>query len=184
MPFLDDYLHFLSPLSFRKHWLIGFPDHKIRNSKNEIVAAPIKPLRLISLGNVHQSAKKKMKDGWRPILIFMQAELEQDLDDMPLPSIDEQFIKMTYDTAMAALQTKAPNLMSGKNEQKHQSWKVATWSRKIREEQLGPTQHRNIVVEPLSPAPVVHTAPRPPDLQPLPSQNNDTQVPSIPPVQV
>ncbi|KAL7448924.1 hypothetical protein ACHAWC_001038, partial [Mediolabrus comicus] len=127
-----------------KHWLIGFPDHKIRNNKNEIVAAPIKPLRLISLGNVHQSAKKKMKDGWRPILIFMQAELEQDLDDMPLPSIDEQFIKMTYDTAMAALQSKAPNLMSGKNEQKHQSWKVATWSRKIREEQLGPTQHRNI----------------------------------------
>lgn len=170
-----------------RHWLIGFPDHKIRNNKNEIIDAPIKPLRLVSLGTVHQSAKKKFKDGWRPILIFMQAEIEQDLDSMPVASIDDSFIKMTYDQALAALQSKAPNMMSGKNEQKHLTWKVATWSRKIREEQLGPTQgaqHRPVV--PLPPAPVVHIAPQAPVvpppapfLPPLPPDNN-TDVPIIP----
>jgi hypothetical protein len=169
-----------------RHWLIGFPDHKIRNNKNEIIDAPIKPLRLVSLGTVHQSAKKKFKDGWRPILIFMQAEIDQNLDSMPVASIDDSFIKMTYDQALSALQNKAPNMMSGKNEQKHQSWKVATWSRKIREEQLGPTQgaqHRPVV--PLPPAPVVHIVPQapvPPPAQFLPPlpPDNDTQAPIIP----
>jgi len=179
-----------------RHWLTGFPDHKIRNNKNEIIDAPIKPLRLVSLGNVHQSAKKKFKDGWRPILIFMQAEIDQDLDSVPVASIDDAFIKMTYDQAMSALHSKAPNMTSGKNEQKHLTWKVATWSRKIREEQLGPTQgaqHRPVI--PLPPAPVVHIVPQqapvppqapiPPPAQfapPLPVNNmqNNMQIPSIP----
>lgn len=166
-----------------RHWLVGFPDHKIRNNKNEIIDAPIKPLRLVSLSNVHQSAKKKFKDGWRPILIFLQAEIEQDLDSVPVAGIDDAFIKMTYDQAMSVMQSKAPNMISGKNEQKHLTWKVATWSRKIREEQLGPTQgaqHRPAV--PLPPAPVVHVAPQQapaPFVPPLPSENN-TEVPNIP----
>ncbi|KAL7496762.1 hypothetical protein ACHAWT_004909 [Skeletonema menzelii] len=174
-----------------RHWLTGFPDHKIRNNKNEIIDAPIKPLRLVSLGNVHQSAKKKFKDGWRPILIFMQTEIDQDLDSVPMASVDEAFIKMTYEQAMSALHRKAPSMTTGKNEQKHVTWKVATWSRKIREEQLGPTQgaqHRPVI--PLPPAPVVHVVPQapvprqaqvPPPAQfvpPIPT--NNMQLPSIP----
>ncbi len=174
-----------------RHWLIGFPDHKIRNNKDEIIDAPIKPLRLVTLGDVHQAAKKRFKDGWRPILIFMQTVIEQDLDSVPVASIDDAFIKMTYDQAMSALHSKAPNMTSGKNEQKHLTWKVATWSRKIREEQLGPTQgaqHRPVI--PLPPAPVVHVVPQapapprapvPPPAQyapPLPE--NNMQIPSIP----
>lgn len=167
-----------------RHWLIGFPDHKIRNNKNEVIDAPIKPLRLISLSNVHQSAKKKFKDGWRPILMFMQAEIEQDLETMHVASMDVPFIKMTYDHAMSALQSKAPNIMSGKNEQKHQTWKVATWSRKIREQQLGPTQrahHRNEV--PLPPAPVVHGAPQA-STAPSLLLDNAIQVPEIPDIKL
>ena len=174
-----------------RHWLTGFPDHKIRNNKNEIIDAPIKPLRLVSLGNVHQSAKKKFKDGWRPILIFMQTEIEQDLDSVPMASVDEAFIKMTYEQAISALHRKAPTMTTGKNEQKHLTWKVATWSRKIREEQLGPTQgaqHRPVL--PLPPAPVVHVVPQapvpreapvPPPAQFVPSiPTNNMQLPSLP----
>ena len=171
-----------------RHWLTGFPDHKIRNNKDEIISAPIKPLRLVSLSNVHQSAKKKFKDGWRPILMFMQTEIEQDLHAVATSNIDDSFIKMTYDEAMSALQRKAPNMTRGKNEQKHLTWKVATWSRKIREEQLGPTQgaqHRPAV--PLPQAPVVHVVPQapaipqpPPPFIPPPANNLQLQAPSIP----
>ena len=100
-------------------------------------------------------------------------------------NIDDAFIKMTYDQAMSALHSKAPNMTSGKNEQKHLTWKVATWSRKIREEQLGPTQgaqHRPVI--PLPPAPLVHDttqAPVPPPAQfvpPIPA--NNMQLPGLP----
>lgn len=169
-----------------RHWLKGFPEHKIRNTKDEIIVAPIKPLRLVLLGNVHQSAKKKFKDGWRPILLFMQAEIDQDLDSVPIASIDDEFIKMTYQQALSALHRKAPNMVTGKNESKYHTWKVATWSRKIREEQLGSTQGSQQAhpVIPLPPAPLVHDsaqAPAPPPAQfvpPIPA--NNMQLPGLP----
>lgn len=46
-----------------RHWITGFPDFKMRNNKNEIVDAPIRPLRRVTIGTIPRSLKKKFKDG-------------------------------------------------------------------------------------------------------------------------
>ncbi|KAL7483891.1 hypothetical protein ACHAW6_009531 [Cyclotella cf. meneghiniana] len=125
-------------------WLRGFPNHKFRMPKttnmdeeqDTFVEAPIKPLRDMKLGCIPLPLKKKYKDGWRPILQSMVTDVEHMLEGVPPAEMDDTFINATFNAAMEALVRKAPALFEGKNE-KNKSWKVATWSRKIREQQLG-----------------------------------------------
>ena len=121
-------------------WLVGFPAHKFRVIKaseegdvDTLVDAPIKPLRNMRLGSIPVSLKKKYKDGWRPILHYMEAEVEEILADVSTKDIDDAFVNATFSTAMGAMVVKVPGLFDGKNE-RSKTWKVATWSRKIREQ--------------------------------------------------
>eukprot|EP00804_Cyclotella_cryptica_P005650 CCRYP_000027-RB/>CCRYP_000027-RB protein AED:0.02 eAED:0.02 QI:1046/1/1/1/0/0/3/159/443 len=125
-------------------WLRGFPNHKFRMPKTAttdeeqetLVDAPIKPLRDMKLGSIPLTLKKKYKDGWRPILQSMVTDVAHMLEGVPPAEMDDSFINATFNAAMEALIHKAPALFEGKNE-RNKSWKVATWSRKIREQQLG-----------------------------------------------
>jgi hypothetical protein len=130
-------------------WLIGFPNHKFRMPKasdegeDTLVDAPIKPLRETKLGSIPSSLKKKYKDGWRPILKTMETDVEHMLEGVPPAEMDESFITATYTAAIEALIRKAPALFDGKAE-RSKSWKVATWSRKIREQMGGKNQRRSL----------------------------------------
>lgn len=125
-----------------RHWIIGFPDFKVKSDSGDIIDAPIRPLRLIDSADLPQSLKKKYKDGWRPILCSMTGDVSQMLETTPITAMDEKFVQETYNMAMAALHEKAPGIFS-ENADKSNTWKVATWSRKVRENNLGPQQVKN-----------------------------------------
>lgn len=126
-----------------RYWITGFPDFKVRNDADEIVDTPIRPLRFVNTSDLPHSLKKKFKDGWRPILLSMQGDVSHMLDTTPIVAIDEKFIQDSYNAAMNALVAKAPGIFSDTTaSEKCGSWKVATWSRKIREQQLGQQQVR------------------------------------------
>ena len=125
-----------------RHWIIGFPDFRVRNDNDEIVDAPIRPLRFVNTTDLPQSQKKKFKDGWRPILLSMQGDVVQMLESTPLAAMNDLFIADSYNTAMIVLTKKAPGIFAESSAEKCGTWKVATWSRKIREQQLGQHQVR------------------------------------------
>jgi hypothetical protein len=125
-----------------RHWITGFPDFKVKKDNGEIIDAPIRPLRFVNSSNIPQSLKKKFKDGWRPILLSMTAELAQMLETTPIAAMDEKFVQDSFDVAMKALVQKAPAIFGELNAEKCSTWKVATWSRKIREQQMGQQQVR------------------------------------------
>ncbi|KAL3827031.1 hypothetical protein ACHAXA_007538 [Cyclostephanos tholiformis] len=127
------------------HWIAGFPDFKVKNDNGEIIDAPIRPLRFVNTTNIPHSLKKTFKDGWRPILLSMIADVAQMLETTPIAAIDAKFVQDSYDVAMKALVQKAPAIFSDYNAEKFSKWKVATWSRKIREQQLGQQQVRRSV---------------------------------------
>lgn len=52
---------------------------------------------------------------------------------MSQADMDEAFIGSVFDAAMETLVFKNPNMFAGNNE-RSKTWKVATWSRKIREQ--------------------------------------------------
>lgn len=124
------------------HWLVGFPDFKVKNDNGDIVDAPIRPLRFVNTGNIPQSLKKKFKDGWRPIFHSLTSDVTQLLESTSISEMDEIFIQYSYSIAMKALKEKAPAIFTGTDgsTDKYSKWKVATWSRKIREHQLGQQQ--------------------------------------------
>lgn len=125
-----------------RHWITGFPDFKMRNDNDEIVDCPIRPLRFVNTRNLPQSLKKVFKDGWRPIMLSMQGDVAQLLETTPVFAMDDNFIHNSYSMAMDALLAKAPGIFAESGPDKHGAWKVATWSRKIREHQLGQQQVR------------------------------------------
>lgn len=121
-------------------WLTGFPSHKFRVTKTteegeteNLVDAPIKPLRNMKLGCIPASLKKKYKDGWRPILQYMATNVDNMIEGVSPADMDDLFINTTFNTAMESLIMKVPAMFQGKNE-RSKTWKVATWSRKIREQ--------------------------------------------------
>jgi len=114
-----------------RHWMIGFPDHKFQTKEYEILDAPIRPLKDATLKTLPQSLKKKFKDGWKPILQFMCSCVEELIDQTPVGERDVEFLTNTYNTAIGALKIRVPALFEN---EKWQTWRVATWSRKIREE--------------------------------------------------
>jgi len=114
-----------------RHWLIGFPDFKIKNDEGGIMDCPIRPLRLVNTVDLPQTLRKKFKDGWRPILVSMSGDVAQQLENTPASMMDEKFIAQTYNVAMTALSARAPAMFTDSNSDLR--WKVATWSRKIRE---------------------------------------------------
>ena len=124
------------------HWITGFPDFKVKKENGEIVDCPIRPLRFINSSNIPHSLKKKFKDGWRPVLLSMTADVAQLLETTPIASMDEKFVQESYNVAFNALAQKAPAIFGDYNADKCSTWKVATWSRKIREQQLGQQQVR------------------------------------------
>jgi len=125
-----------------RHWITGFPDFKMHNDNDEVIDAPIRPLRFISTSHLPQSLKKKFKDGWKPILMSMQGDVAEMLDATPVSAMDERFVRDSYDLAMEALLAKAPDILDEAGSDRYGSWKVSTWSRKIREQQLGQQQVR------------------------------------------
>jgi len=114
----------------------------MRNDSDEIVDAPVRPLRFVNTSDLPQSLKKKFKDGWRPILLSMQGDVAQMLETTPVAAMDEKFVQNSYSTAMNDLFAKAPGIFAESGSDKYCTWKVATWSRKIREQQLGQQQVR------------------------------------------
>lgn len=126
----------------RQYWLTGFPDFKVKKDNGEIVDAPIRPLRFVGIGNIPKLLKKNFKDGWRPILLSMTADVGQLLDSTPIVEMDDTFIIDSYNAALKALHQKAPAIYDSSDggTVKYSTWKVATWSRKIREHQLGQQQ--------------------------------------------
>jgi hypothetical protein len=127
------------------HWITGFSDFKVKNDNGEIIDAPIRPLRLVNTSNIPHSLKKTFKDGWRPILLCMMADVAQMLETTPIAAIDAKFVQDSYDVAIKALVQKAPAIFGDNSAEKFSKWKVATWSRKIREQQLGQKQMRRSV---------------------------------------
>jgi hypothetical protein len=124
------------------HWITGFPDFKVKKENGEIIDAPIRPLRFVDSINIPHSLKKKFKDGWRPVLLSMTADVAQLLEATPIASMDDKFVQESYNVALNALAQKAPAIFGDYNADKCSTWKVATWSRKIREQQLGQQQVR------------------------------------------
>ena len=114
-----------------KIWLIGFPDHKIQTKEYGLIHAPIRPLRMVGLRSLPASLKKKFKDGWKPILQSMCADIKESLDRTPVLEQDSQFVVDAYNVALSSIKAKSPTLFEN---EKWQTWRVATWSRKIREE--------------------------------------------------
>mmetsp|Transcript_3052 Transcript_3052/g.6699 ORF Transcript_3052/g.6699 Transcript_3052/m.6699 type:complete len:458 (+) Transcript_3052:253-1626(+) len=125
-----------------RHWITGFPDFKVKNDNGDIVDTPIRPLRFVNTSDLPQTLKKKFKDGWRPILLSMQGDVAQMLETTPIAAMDEKFVNESYNMAMSSLVAKAPGIFAESNADKCGTWKVATWSRKIREQQLGQQQVR------------------------------------------
>lgn len=125
-----------------QYWLTGLPDFKVTKYNGEIVDAPIRPLRFVGIGNIPKSLKKNYKDGWRPILLSMTADLGQLLDGTPIAEMDDTFIIDSYNDALKALHQKAPAIFDSSDggTVKYSTWKVSTWSRKIREHHLGQQQ--------------------------------------------
>lgn len=72
----------------------------------------------------------------------MCGEVAQMLETTPVAAMDQKFVQQTFDVAMAALASKAPGIFADSNSDKCSTWKVATWSRKIREHSLGQQQLR------------------------------------------
>lgn len=124
------------------HWITGFPDFKVKKHNGGIIDAPIRPLRLVNTSNIPHSLKKTFKDGWRPILLCMMADVAEMLETTPVAAIDAKFVQDSYDVALKALVLKAPAIFGDISAEKIGKWKVATWSRKIREQQLGQKQMR------------------------------------------
>mmetsp|Transcript_32307 Transcript_32307/g.61831 ORF Transcript_32307/g.61831 Transcript_32307/m.61831 type:complete len:598 (-) Transcript_32307:176-1969(-) len=137
-----------------RHWIAGFPDFKMRNENSIInsnnsddddegvIDAPIRPLRFVNTSDLPQSLKKKFKDGWRPILLSMQGDVADMLQSTPVSEVDEKFVLETYEIAMKKLFAKAPGICAESGWDRYGTWKVATWSRKIREQCLGQQQVR------------------------------------------
>jgi len=147
-----------------RHWIAGFPDFKMRNDNGcnntnnnnnnnnngdndddddeGVIDAPIRPLRFVNTSDLPQSLKKKFKDGWRPILLSMQGDVADMLQSTPVSEVDEKFVLETYEIAMKKLLAKAPGICAESGWDRYGSWKVATWSRKIREQCLGQQQVR------------------------------------------
>ncbi|KAL7526952.1 hypothetical protein ACHAXR_001724 [Thalassiosira sp. AJA248-18] len=125
-----------------RYWITGFPDFKVRNDNDEIVDSPIRPLRLVNTTDLPQSLKKKFKDGYRPILLSMQGDVAKMLESTPVAAMDDKFVQDSYNMAMSALVQKAPGIFAESSSEKCSQWKVATWSRKIRENHLGQQQVR------------------------------------------
>jgi len=107
-----------------------------------VIDAPIRPLRFVNTSDLPQSLKKKFKDGWRPILLSMQGDVADMLQSTPVSEVDEKFVLETYEIAMKKLLAKAPGICAESGWDRYGSWKVATWSRKIREQCLGQQQVR------------------------------------------
>lgn len=97
----------------------------------------------------------------------MDEDTKELLDSTPVTSIDESFIQKTYSAALNDLYKKAPGIFAEVDSGKYNSWKVATWSRKIREQNLGVHQRRRAKEDddgfPELAVPTVETAPPPDD---------------------
>lgn len=79
----------------------------------------------------------------RPILQYMVSSIDHMLTGVSPSEMDDSFINSTFSAAMDALISRIPAMIDGKHE-KSKTWKVATWSRKIREHTGSQRQKRAI----------------------------------------
>jgi hypothetical protein len=122
-----------------KYWFLGFQDYKYQSNETEQEElAPIRPVREMKLSTLPPSLKKKFKDGWRPALQCLSSYVEH-MVNIPTSSMNDNILNESLNAAMTVLLDKAPALFEGKNE-RSKGWKVSTWSRKIREQQLSNKQ--------------------------------------------
>ena len=73
----------------------------------------------------------------------MTSNIDHILIGVSPSEMDDSFINSTFSAAMDALVAKIPSMIDGKNE-RSKTWKVATWSRKIREHTGNQRQKRAI----------------------------------------
>ena len=59
---------------------------------------------------------------------------KQSIGNTRVEDMNAAFVESTYNVARACLESKYPWLFEGNNSERNRSWKVATWSKKVREE--------------------------------------------------
>ena len=59
---------------------------------------------------------------------------KQSIGNTRVEDMNAAFVESTYNVARACLESKYPRLFEGNDSERNRSWKVATWSKKVREE--------------------------------------------------
>ena len=136
-------------------WLLGFPNNRSikRNAAGEDVVSitPVRPLRYIVADKMMPKANRLRRvwaDEWKPALSIMHSGARQLIGNTPVENMNAEFIESTYAAARAFLEDKYPRLFEGSNIERNRQWKVATWSRKLREEVSRRRQMGNVVAAP------------------------------------
>ena len=122
-------------------WLIGFPNNRsirrVVGGEDTISITPVRPLRHIVKDTQlpqHNRVRRTWADEWKPVLKVMNDGAKQSIGNTRVEDMNAAFVESTYNVARACLESKYPRLFEGNDSERNRSWKVATWSKKVREE--------------------------------------------------
>jgi len=116
-----------------QYYLLGMPGNRSKHPEtNELMPAPIRALRYIdSRRNLPKGhLRSDFNDRWRPVLEEMYDATKEHFAGKREEDMNAEFLDTTYTTAMEGLESKYPTLFVQKN--KSYTWKVSTWSSKMR----------------------------------------------------
>lgn len=134
---------FVSSVTLRRAWdawVIGYPGN-ISTTKDDDgntirTNSPVRPLRFITQNNMIPTANRARRvwaDEWKPVLLVMHDGAKDMIRNIG-QNAGAELMEASYHAGRAKLQEKYPRLFEGANDERNRQWKVATWSRKVREQ--------------------------------------------------
>ena len=122
--------------------IVGFPNNRTKRTNTEgvevVTIAPVRPLRYIrddkSQLPKENRLRKVFADDWRPVLKVMNEKAKHLIRNTDCKDMDSVFIEATFAAGRQGLQEKYPSLFAGRKLDKGRQWRVATWSKKVNEE--------------------------------------------------
>lgn len=120
-----------------RSWLLGYPAEstttKVINSKGEEIEVlkptPVKPLRLLKNGRMPHTFKRAYDNNYKTIMELLEEAVKSEVATRHVKDMDYDFLRGTYEKAIAAACVKYPILSEGVEK----DWKVSTFCKNLRE---------------------------------------------------
>lgn len=118
-----------------RSWLLGYPAEsttkKVINSKGEEIEVlkptPVRPLRLLKNGRLPHNFKRAYDNNYKPIMELLEEAVKSEVATRHVKDMDYDFLRETYEKAIAAACVKYPILSEGVEK----NWKVSTFCKNL-----------------------------------------------------